>query len=159
MNEVLVPKKSHQLPGLEDIQYLYNREQKELVINHNGVEIIRYTNGEALKIYTLATDDDFYSMQEVIALICQFYNFTYEDIVSRTRRQDVSDARCVFARFSREKLKLTYAEIGKFIERDHSTILHMNKVASEVREVINQYENFVYYAKKTKEDLILANEN
>jgi chromosomal replication initiation ATPase DnaA len=48
----------------------------------------------------------------------------FEEIVSKSCAQTVYVPRCAIALLARERLKLSYPEIGRFMKRDHSTIMH-----------------------------------
>lgn len=52
-----------------------------------------------------------------------------EKIIGLERYKQYLEARHILIFFLRKKLKMTYMEIGKFLGRDHTTIIHsVNKV-------------------------------
>jgi len=67
-----------------------------------------------------------------------------EDISSKTRTYEVSTARWLYIKISRENTKHSLKSIGKIINRDHSTVLHgVNNVDFELsfnKDLQNKYE-------------------
>jgi hypothetical protein len=54
------------------------------------------------------------------------------DVVERTRQREYVQARSIFYRFARDN-KQTLQAIGKFLERDHATVMHsLNKFEQDV---------------------------
>ena len=52
--------------------------------------------------------------------------FTLADLKGRDRHQDIHRVRTAFVRRARQE-KYTYASIGRFLNRDHGTIIHLDK--------------------------------
>lgn len=63
-------------------------------------------------------------MLEVIRVAVE--TITNCDVVIRTRQKDFVQARSIFYRFARDN-KQTLQAIGKFLERDHATVMHSLK--------------------------------
>ena len=63
-------------------------------------------------------------MLEVIRVAVE--TVTNCDVVIRTRQKDFVQARSIFYRFARDN-KQTLQAIGKFLERDHATVMHSLK--------------------------------
>ena len=63
-------------------------------------------------------------MLEVIRVAVE--TITNCDVVVRTRQKDFVQARSIFYRFARDN-KQTLQAIGKFLERDHATVMHSLK--------------------------------
>ena len=49
---------------------------------------------------------------------------THIDIQTKGRRRDQADLIKIFCKHSRDNLKLSSGRIGKFLNRDHATVLH-----------------------------------
>ena len=63
------------------------------------------------------------------------YTVSKELMVSKIRTKDVAFARQVCIHVLREKMNMSYAEIGSFVSnRDHSTILAAYKTIKEMIE-------------------------
>lgn len=59
-----------------------------------------------------------------------FFKITYDDIVGPDRARIFIDARCVVAIIMRER-GLSYPQIGRFLKRDHSTVINWIDKAAE----------------------------
>lgn len=53
---------------------------------------------------------------------------------TKSRRLDYVEARCIFCFIACRKLKFTLTSVGKFLGRDHTTIIHMNTRAENLLE-------------------------
>lgn len=67
---------------------------------------------------------------ELIHQVAAFFKMTFEDIVGKDRNRLFIDARCVVALIMRER-GLSYPQIGRFMKRDHSTIINLIEKADE----------------------------
>lgn len=67
---------------------------------------------------------------ELINQVAAFFKLTFDDIVGKDRSRLFIDARCVVALIMRER-GLSYPQIGRFMKRDHSTIINLVEKADE----------------------------
>ena len=68
-----------------------------------------------------------HNMRAVVELVAHQYHVTVKDILSRTRREHVVAARQLVAyviRVRSGKPPISFPEIGLFLNRDHSTVIH-----------------------------------
>jgi|GEM_PF-3289812 len=63
-------------------------------------------------------------IEQIITSILKFYNIDKKSLFSLSRRADIAEARQVLAYCLRKKIKLSFPVIGKFLGRDHTTIIH-----------------------------------
>lgn len=63
-------------------------------------------------------------MRPIIDSVCTLLRVTEAELRGRSRANRFVEARGVVALFTRKHTKLTYAEIGQVIDRDHSTVIH-----------------------------------
>lgn len=65
-------------------------------------------------------------------------NFAGEDIAHKTRKREIVQARISFYTILKNKYRplITLAEIGKFVNQDHATVLHgLGKFESQFKDV------------------------
>lgn len=66
---------------------------------------------------------------EVIREVAEIFKIQPSDIVGRDRSQIYVDARCAVTLIMRER-GLSYPQIGRFMDRDHSSIVNLTKKAA-----------------------------
>ena len=79
------------------------------------------------------------SVEEVIKKIAQFYKLQKEDILSSSRKKEISQARQIIAFFLRKKLNLSLPAIGiKLGNKDHTSIGYaIKKVEEKIEKDVN----------------------
>jgi hypothetical protein len=71
-------------------------------------------------------------MQELAEIIKSVFN---EDVKNKIQRREIVDARMVFSKILRER-GYTYSSIGRFLKKDHSTIInYMRNIHSLLTQV------------------------
>ena len=83
---------------------------------------------------------------EVLIIVSRVTEVFQDDIISSKRQREIVTARALFAYVCRHHLKKSFKYIGRFINRDHSTIIHL----------CNNYEN--YLQMQYKPETIFYNE-
>ena len=83
---------------------------------------------------------------EVLTIVSRVTEVFQDDIISSKRQREIVTARALFAYVCRHHLKKSFKYIGRFINRDHSTIIHL----------CNNYEN--YLQMQYKPETIFYNE-
>lgn len=66
---------------------------------------------------------------EVIQKVAEIFKMQPSDIIGKDRHEVYIDARCAVALIMRER-GLSYPQIGRFMDRDHSTIINLTKKAA-----------------------------
>lgn len=57
---------------------------------------------------------------------------------SRSRKRDQVDIRCMFCAIA-YRLNFTLSDIGRHIDRDHTTIIHLNRKADNLMDIDEQF--------------------
>lgn len=83
----------------------------------------------------------------LIEAIANFYGVTSIEILGKSRKSYIVDARRIAAYLLKKKLKLSYSLVGKILNRDHSTIMYF--VNSTEDKMVNNF--LLSYGEKTAE--------
>lgn len=70
-------------------------------------------------------------MMQITAAVAAEHGLTVDDLRARCRTKPVFEARAEAMRRMRETGRYTYAQIGRFFQRDHATVLSAIRRASE----------------------------
>ena len=62
--------------------------------------------------------------EKVFRFVCGWFGVTKEEILSRSRRRVLADARTVWCYVMRCRTDLTLPELGRKIERTHVTVMY-----------------------------------
>lgn len=76
---------------------------------------------------------------DVLKVVAKETSVTVEDIISKTRIQNITEARQLFCYVIRERYGIPFVKIGKLINRDHATILHSVKAHKNRHDVDKKY--------------------
>jgi len=68
-------------------------------------------------------------MERVAYVVCSEFNITINEIRSSYRGRNVAEARQIIAYVCVSFYKIRLREVGKFINRDHSSVIHSCKQA------------------------------
>jgi chromosomal replication initiation ATPase DnaA len=86
-----------------------------------------------------------YAFQRVLDITCAVYGVTEEELLSSTRIQRFVRARQTIVTLMREQRGLSWFEIGRRLNRDHSTVIHCynsckkDALYEEVAERVEEY--------------------
>lgn len=81
----------------------------------------------------------------IIKYVADYYGISIKDITGYSRKQHIFEARLLAMALLRRELKMSYASIGEFLNRDHSTIV---KDLSKNNVKINELEYMFQKAKR-----------
>lgn len=84
-----------------------------------GPEAYRYLTGE-----WLAGPPDGISREQVQRAVCRYYHIARRELRSERRTGDLVLARHVFFHLCRNLTSSSFPDIGRFIGRDHSTVIY-----------------------------------
>lgn len=87
---------------------------------------------------------------KIIQTVCKTWNKSLDDVCGKSRNQDVVYTRMTIAYFLRRHTILSTTEIGRLINRNHSTIVHYLKAYDSEFRFNEEFRNF---AERIKEDL------
>ena len=65
--------------------------------------------------------------------------------IETSRRRDIIDAFRIFCDIARDKTKYSYQHIGDWINRHHSTVIHLSNSSQDLKETDREY--FMKYEK------------
>lgn len=82
-------------------------------------------------------------MEELLDVVVSVTNILAADILGRNRQRDIVTARSLFSYIARIHCKKEFALIGRFLNLDHSTIIHQ----------VNRFEDFLKLKYKYETDL------
>ena len=63
-------------------------------------------------------------LMEIALKVCMYYEITYEEFISPRRHKHLVDARTDFCHLAKETTMFGCNQIGRFINRDHTSVLH-----------------------------------
>ena len=63
-------------------------------------------------------------LMEIALKVCVYYEITYEEFISPRRHKHLVDARTDFCHLAKETTRFGCNQIGRFINRDHTSVLH-----------------------------------
>ena len=87
-------------------------------------------------------------IDKIIQTVCRKWNVNLEDICGRSRKQEIVYPRMVIACFLRQHTALSTTEIGRLINRDHSTIIHYLKTYDSEFRFNKEFRNFAESIKR-----------
>lgn len=82
------------------------------------------------------------TQQEVIVLICNYFQIRKDQMFCKRRKREFVDARFMYALWLRENTKKTYKDIGSEISdipKDHTSIIH---AIQEARNLLDKDSGF-----------------
>lgn len=75
---------------------------------------------------------------KTIYIVLQSYFDVYPDQLrtkkTNSRKGDIMKARHIFCALLKKKTKLSYAEIGEYVDRDHATVINSCKVINNAKD-------------------------
>lgn len=85
-------------------------------------------------------------LDKMLENICTVLCLDVEEVKSKSRKEELVRARAIFSYIARERKKTFYA-IGDVLCKDHSSIIHLVKLAKNMDNYLklkNDYEKVVY---------------
>jgi len=103
---------------------------------------------ECLSAFIGGTESPDITAKRIVSLVSKRYGVAQDDIYGRKRQQQICHARNVCVYIIKKELDLSYPEIGKMFNRDHTTILSSctaieskldkNLLGNEINEIIKE---------------------
>ena len=62
--------------------------------------------------------------EEVMKIVCNYYNLSQDELRSRTRTRPIARARQMYMYLARLYTTASYSQIGSLVDRDHATVLY-----------------------------------
>ena len=106
------------------------------------------------KLINTAVDRE--NIEKIVALACKLGDITKEELMSDSRQRLIGDVRMCVGNLLRRVFGLTSMEAGKYLNRDHSTILHYEREHGSLM-LLNYYKKMytkcVHAATNLSEDI------
>ena len=67
------------------------------------------------------------SIPKIISAVCKFHDVSYKELKSKRRTRRLATARMHYGYLARKHTDLSLAMIGRYIRRDHATVVHYIK--------------------------------
>ena len=80
---------------------------------------------------------------KILSFVARKYNIPEEDIRSRKQTKDIKNARHLVIYLIRRLLDMPLASIGKFFNRDHTTIMSSIDVVEKQRKTSSEFDNML----------------
>ena len=81
-------------------------------------------------------------MEEVVDTACEVFDVTKKMIFSSSRIRSVVNPRRAACIYFRDRLGLSFARIGRFFKKDHSTVIHLTGGYAEIFKKGELYQKF-----------------
>ncbi|MEN9655239.1 MAG: hypothetical protein RL311_147 [Bacteroidota bacterium] len=78
-------------------------------------------------------------MIEITKTVCDFLKVNYQDVFTKSRKQNINEARQIAMYFIRKETLTSSSKVGIFFNRHHSSVLHSCKA---VEDQIDSYMEF-----------------
>ena len=89
---------------------------------------------EALKKY-ITVSKATYDADKIIEQVCKYFNISKNQLLSKSRKQEISYARQIAMYLLDNMLEMPYTSIGKLFGKDHSTVIYCkNKVLQDLKK-------------------------
>jgi chromosomal replication initiation ATPase DnaA len=79
------------------------------------------------------------STEEILKKVSEVFDVKPEDITGKSRRHEYVMARRAFCAFLSRSTHITRQKLGKYIDRDHSSVVHTLKKHNEWMQYYPQY--------------------
>jgi len=80
--------------------------------------------GRSVEVRSIGFEIEFISLHDLLRAVSSFFNIKLSDLTSVSRTGPVADARLIYYKVARMMFpKISYAKIGRVVNRDHSTVL------------------------------------
>lgn len=92
------------------------------------------------KINVLSKHDIQTSPAQIIVRVCQLTGLTIDDMQGRKRNRKITDARACASRLMKDYFpELHITDIGRHLNKNHSTIIHQLESVENVSEIKKMY--------------------
>lgn len=75
--------------------------------------------------------------------VCNEFNLTTKQLRGRSRKREIVDARSILMHLLYMRLNMTSTEAGKYLNRDHSTVLYNCKKVNNLMDVDRDFKELV----------------
>lgn len=83
--------------------------------------------------------------EKIVGEICKHYRVSQSQIASKYRGRDIAFVRQLTAEVLRQRTELSLSQIGKIVNRDHTTIIHGKKVVQNSIDTDYRKDEILYF--------------
>lgn len=94
--------------------------------------------------YLAFIQNDEQKIKQISHIVALHFNLTIVDILGKSRRRELVDARSIIMYFAFKKTKLSLSAIGRFFNKNHSTVIYSR----------NNAENLMFSDKEFNKNVI-----
>jgi chromosomal replication initiation ATPase DnaA len=77
--------------------------------------------------------------EEILQVVANCNGVSMEDIIGKTRKNEIVDARFMYIKFLRKAYKMKKVALAKELNRDHTSIIHA------LRTFDSRYKHYAYF--------------
>lgn len=88
------------------------------------------------------------NLDNIAKIICDYFGITMKELAGPSRKGNPLKARKIFCAIARNKTGLSLSKIGKFVNRDHCTVLSSYRSVEELRMKVNIESGMDYHYEK-----------
>lgn len=96
------------------------------------------------------------NVDRIINKACELWGVSYEDVAGRSREVPLPFARSMVAKTIRDAYGLSYSEIGRMLNRNHSSISYYYKMYDAEYQYNQEFRNFANVLKEMVLDVRTA---
>jgi len=93
--------------------------------------------------YWVAPQLEFKNPEDYVARICNEFGITRSEILGSSRLRNIADARAILSYLLHKRLKMTSLAVGKYLGRNHATVLHACKKVENLMQFEKGYSELV----------------
>ena len=116
----------------------------------------RIENMKAMDSFYLSMTKRFTRLEYIVSLMEENYGITHKQLRMNRRTYGLSQQRHIFCKLASEYTEASYPMIGRFINREHTTVMHSvdAKLDKEYTEI---YENLRRIVAEREADIAFVN--
>lgn len=89
---------------------------------------------------TVVSKKKIYTLKRCFYAVCSWYGLTAEELKSRSREQHIAVPRHHFCWVVyRNRIDVSYPMIGRYLNRDHTTIVHSVAVFEDMKDAMQKH--------------------
>lgn len=88
----------------------------------------------------VASKKKIYTLKRCFYAVCSWYGLTAEELKSRSREQHIAVPRHHFCWVVyRNRIDVSYPMLGRYLDRDHTTIVHSVAVFEDMKDAMQKH--------------------
>ncbi len=117
---------------ITELKYYFN-----ILLQHKNIYNMEIDIG-TVKDFVVNKNHYQLNIRDIADIVCKYFNINIEDLISKSRKKHLANARHITTYLARNKLNMTMKEISCFIgKRDHSFVAHSVKKIDSLMKINN----------------------